>query len=73
MAGQIQFLSEVSRVRESTKGPERQGPFCKTSSRTRKAHIKFRELSYHTSQIAKQRDVNMKIIFYGENVLWVLF
>jgi hypothetical protein len=55
VAGQIQFFSEASRDEESTKSPERQGPFCKTSSRTR-AHIKFRELSYHTSQIDIQKE-----------------
>jgi hypothetical protein len=55
VAGQIQFLSEAGTVRVSTKGPERQGRFCKSSSPSTKAHIKFRELSYHTSQIAKQK------------------
>jgi len=72
MAGQI-FLSEAGRVRESTKDLERQDPFCKTSSRTRRAHIKFRELPYHTSQITIQKECRYETdIFLGKRALSVL-
>jgi hypothetical protein len=56
VAGQVQFLSEARRDKESTTDRESQGPFCKTSSRTTRPRIKFRELPYHTLQIVIQKE-----------------
>jgi hypothetical protein len=74
VAGQIQFLSEASRGYPSKTAWKDMFPSVKPASEIQ-THIMFRELSYHTSQTAIQRDGKTKLLKYFTSKIYysVLF